>query len=282
MSVIAEKQRLAKPFLKWAGGKHQILKHLLQLLPHDVRDRTYREPFLGAGSLFFALNPSNAFISDANENLIMAYEYVRDCPDLVYEYLRGHRKNDSEEYYYQTRDVYNRNRNRPSAAQAARFIYLNKTCYNGIFRVNQKGLFNVPHGRYEAASLPSRQQLRQVSELLQGKKISVASFKDALEGAQKGDFIYLDPPYPPLNGTSCFNHYTRDKFTEKDQEELAATVKRLDEAGCLLMVSNGNSEKILDLYKSFNVYTLQVRRFITCKSKRHKVRELVITNYEVS
>ena len=249
------------------------------MLPPDVRDRTYREPFLGAGSLFFALNPSNAFISDANENLIMAYEYVRDCPDLVYEYLRGHRKNDSEEYYYQTRDVYNRNRNRPSAAQTARFIYLNKTCYNGIFRVNQKGLFNVPHGRYEFASLPSLNHLRKVSELLQGKKISVASFKDALEGAQKGDFIYLDPPYPPLNGTSCFNHYTRDKFTEKDQEELAATVKRLDKAGCLLMVSNGNSEKILELYNSFNVYTLQVRRFITCKSKRHKVRELVITNY---
>ncbi len=228
--------------------------------------------------MFFALNPTTAFISDANEHLIMCYQNVRDDPGLVSDYLCEHKRKDSEKYYYKMRELYNRKQSY-SAAQAARFIYLNKTCYNGIFRVNQKGLFNVPHGRYEAASLPSRKHLRQVSELLQGKKISVASFKYALKGAQKGDFIYLDPPYPPLNGTSCFNHYTRDKFTEKDQEELAATVKRLDKAGCLLMVSNGNSEKILELYNSFNVHTLQVRRFITCKKIRHKVNELVITNY---
>lgn len=269
-----------KPFLKWAGGKRQILKDLLEYLPCDVKDRTYREPFLGAGSLFFALNPKSAFLSDANGHLMMTYQYVRDDPDLVSDYLREHARNDSEEYFYRIRRIYNKSR--PSAAQAARFIYLNKTCYNGIFRVNSKGLFNVPYGRHETASLPSREHLREVSEILRGKRVFVASFEDALQGAKKGDFIYLDPPYPPLNGTSCFNHYTPDKFTEKDQENLAATVKALDRAGCLLMVSNGNSDKILELYNGFNVHTLQVTRFITCKKTRPKVRELVITNYEVS
>lgn len=270
-----------KPFLKWAGGKRQIIKELLKRLPADIKDRTYREPFLGAGSLFFALNPSTAFLSDANPSLMMAYEYVRDKPDLVSERLRQHGENDSERYYYEVRRMYNKSRNRPSVAQATRFIYLNKSCYNGIFRVNSKGLFNVPYGRHKRPSLPSRQHLRRVSDVLQGKKIFVASFEQGLGRAKKGDFIYLDPPYPPLNGTSCFNHYTAARFTEKNQEELAALVKALDEAGCLVMMSNGNSEKILELYNGFNVFTLQVRRFITCKKIRHKVQELVITNYEV-
>jgi len=272
----------ASPFLKWAGGKRQILKQLLQFLPSDVRDRTYREPFLGGGSLFFALKPATAFLSDFNEHLILAYEYVRECPDLVYDYLCEHRNNDCAQYYYQIRELYNRNRSQASAAQAARFIYLNKTCYNGIFRVNTQGLFNVPHGRYEATSLPSREHLRQVSKVLKSKKIFVASFEQALEHARKGDFIYLDPPYPPRNGTSYFTHYTCDKFTAKDQEKLADTVRWLDATGCLLMISNGNSDKILQLYKGFNVRTLTVRRFITCKKNRDKIQELVITNYEVA
>ena len=272
-------EKLAKPFLKWAGGKRQIIKYLIKCLPSDIGDRVYREPFLGGGSLFFALNPSVAFLSDANEHLIMAYENVRDYPNLVSDYLNEHRRKHSEDYYYQVRDTYNKSST--SATQAARFIYLNKTCYNGIFRVNQKGLFNVPHGRYEAASLPSRKHLRKVSEILQEKEIFVASFEKALEGVGKGDFIYMDPPYPPLNGTSNFTHYTKDKFGDEDQEKVAKTVKNLDAAGCLFMVSNADTEKIRNMYERFNIDTLPVTRFITCKKIRHKVRELVITNYEV-
>lgn len=273
---------MVKPFLKWAGGKRQILKHLLKLLPPDIKQRTYREPFLGGGSLFFALQPSKAILSDANPHLIMAYESVRDCPDLIYNYLLEHRRKDCEKYYYQIRELYNKKRNSgDSVAQAARFIYMNKTCYNGIFRVNQKGIFNVPYGRHDTTSIPTIDQLKKVSAALQSKKILTSSFEDALDLAEKGDFIYLDPPYPPKNGTSCFNHYTCDKFSEKDQEKLADMVRRLEAAGCFLMVSNGNSEKILELYKGLNIHTLSVTRFITCKKIRDKVQELVITNYEV-
>jgi DNA adenine methylase len=269
----------AKPFLKWVGGKRQILKHLIKLLPPDVQNRTYHEPFLGGGSLFFALNPSVAFLSDLNKLLIMVYKYVRDCPELVHQHLCEHRKNDSSIYYYQTRELYNRQKNRPSASQAARFIYLNKTCYNGVYRVNSQGLFNVPYGRYDTTSLPSLEHLKQVSKVLQGKEISVQSYKEALEKAKKGDFIYLDPPYPPRNNTSCFNHYTSDRFSEKDQERLADMVRELDSDGCYLMISNGNDEKILELYDNFNVHNYEVTRFITCKKKRDKIEELVITNY---
>lgn len=278
MSVIAGKPALAKPFLKWAGGKRQIIKQLRSLLPLDFRKRVYREPFLGGGSLFFDLKPSIAFLSDANKHLIMVYKYVRDEPELVSDYLREHARNNSKKYYYRMRDLYNKKKIH-SAAQAARFIYLNKTCYNGIFRVNQKDLFNVPYGRYEATSLPTLDHLRKVSVVLQSKEIFVASFEKALERANKNDFIYLDPPYPPLNGTSCFNHYTADKFDDRQQEKLAATVKDLDAAGCFFMVSNAKTRKIQKLYKRFNIRTLPVTRFITCKSKRHKVQELIITNY---
>lgn len=282
IKTVEEKAEPVKPFLKWVGGKRQILKDLRRLLPSDFEQRTYREPFLGGGSLFFALQPSKAILSDANNHLIMAYKYVRDCPDLIYRYLLGHKRKDCEEYYYKVRTLYNKELNGGSVAQAARFIYMNKMCYNGVFRVNSTGLFNVPYGRYESVSIPSLKHIKSVSSVLKSKEIFVASFEEALEKAEKGDFIYLDPPYPPLNGTSCFNYYTRDKFTKKDQDKLASIVRELDAAGCFLMISNGKSEEILNLYKGFNVCTLSVTRFITCKKTRDKVEELVITNYEVT
>lgn len=272
-----------RPFLKWAGGKRQILKELLKHLSPDIKDRTYREPFLGAGSLFFALQPSKAVVSDANEHLILCYRHVRDNPDLVFDYLREHTRNDCQDYYYKIRDLYNRKRSDTNSfTQAARFIYLNKTCYNGIFRVNRSGLFNVPYGRYETISLPTLEHLRKVSNALGSVKLLAKRFEKALENAAKEDFIYLDPPYPPLNGTSCFNHYTIDKFDDKQQEKLATVVKDLNAAGCLFMLSNADTPKIQELYKQFNIRPLSVTRFITCKKVRHKVRELVITNYEVS
>jgi DNA adenine methylase len=272
-----EKQKPVKPFLKWAGGKRQILKHLLKFLPTDIIDRTYREPFLGGGSLFFELKPSKAFLSDANKHLIMAYEYVRDRPDLISRYLRQHECKNCEKHYYQIRKLYNRSNDSP--AQAARFIYLNKACYNGIFRVNKDDLFNVPYGKQKTPYLPTNEHLRNVATILKSKNIFTATFENALVNVTKNDFIYLDPPYPPLNGTSYFNHYTADKFDDKQQEKLAATVQDLDAAGCLFMVSNADTDIIQKLYKKFNIHPLSVTRFITCKSERHKVDELVITNY---
>jgi DNA adenine methylase len=265
--------------LKWAGGKRQILAQLIKRLPPDIKDRTYHEPFLGAGSLFFALQPQNAFLSDANEHLIMAFEYVRDAPDLVARYLREHAKRDTERYYYEVRDIYNSSG--PSAAQAARFIYLNKTCYNGIFRVNSQDLFNVPYGRHDNASLPDGKHLRMVSSAIRGKNLFVSSFEKVANNVKKGDFIYLDPPYPPLNGTSCFTSYTIGKFPNNRQEKLAEVIRELAANGCLFMLSNADTPRIRNLYDKFTLVRLPVTRFITCKRIRHKVQELVVTNYEV-
>src|SRR5713226_10143568 len=184
------------PFLRWAGGKQQLKRTLLAFLPLDVTERTYREPFLGGGSLFFALQPKAAILSDANEHLIKCYELVRDQPELVARYLRFHALKNTKAHYYRVREEYNNSEF--SAAQAARFIYLNKTCFNGIFRVNSKGKFNVPYGRKESPAIPDEAKLVRVAAALKSASLHASSFEQALDGAARGDFIYLDPPYPPL------------------------------------------------------------------------------------
>jgi DNA adenine methylase len=204
---------------------------------------------------------------------------VRDSPALVAQHLQQHAARHSAEHYYAIRDLYNRSE--ASAAQAARFIYLNKTCYNGIFRVNQSGCFNVPYGRYPRVSLPDATHLRQVSSILTGKEIFAAPFEVALREAKHGDFIYLDPPYPPLNGTSYFTHYTPDKFSSVDQEQLASVAKDLTQKGCLLMLSNADVPIVRSLYAGFKFFQIPVTRYITCKKERRQVQELVITNYSV-
>lgn len=267
-----------EPFLRWAGGKRQLRKTLLKFLPTDILSRTYREPFLGGGSLFFAAQPKLAVLSDANEHLIRCYEFVRDQPALLARYLRDYASKDAEAYYYRVRDEYNSSRF--SAAQAARFIYLNKTCFNGIFRVNSKGEFNVPYGQKMTPAIPDEDDLTTVAHALKNATLRTSSFEKALQDALAGDFIYLDPPYPPLNGTAYFTHYTKDRFSVEDQKTLAQKVRELDNAGCLLMISNADTTLTRKLYKGYNLVSLPVIRYLTCKRKRHRVRELIITNYE--
>ena len=267
------------PFLRWAGGKRQLRKILLNFLPADIGQRAYREPFLGGGSLFFAVQPKVAVLSDANEHLIRCYEFVRDEPELVARNLELHASNDSETYYYRVRDKYNRSL--PSVEQAARFIYLNKTCFNGIFRVNSKGKFNVPYGQKDSPAIPNEEELTIASGVLKNASLDACSFEKALESSSRGDFIYLDPPYPPLNGTAYFTHYTSDRFLEEDQRKLADYVRELDKGGCLLMISNADMPLVRRLYGAYNLVSLPVTRFLTCKAIRHKVKELIITNYEV-
>lgn len=267
------------PFLRWAGGKRQLRKTLLTLLPEGIDQRTYREPFLGGGSLFFAIRPKSAVLSDANEHLIRCYEFVRDQPSLVAKYLRVHRAKDNESHYYRVRDEYNDSQY--SAAQAARFIYLNKTCFNGIFRVNGKGKFNVPYGRKASPAIPDESDLTTIATILVNASLQALPFERALAGACNNDFIYLDPPYPPLNGTAYFTHYTSDRFSVEDQRNLAQRVNDLDRSGCLVMMSNADTPLIRSLYHKYELVSLPVIRYLTCKSHRHKVRELIITNYEV-
>jgi len=267
-----------RPLLRWAGGKQRIVNRLRAFLPQDLTQRVYREPFLGAGSLFFAVCPVNPVLSDANEHLIRCYESVCENPDLIYRYLCEHRARTSRHYYYKVRDLYNHSDF--SSAQAARFIYLNKTCYNGIFRVNKRGEFNVPYGNQEVPCLPKQADLRRVAKLLKEAVLKTMPFEDAMKDPGPGDFFYLDPPYPPLNGTSYFTHYTAQAFGEESQRRLAERVREADGRGAKFMMSNADTDLIRRLYAGFTFTELSVARSITCKAKRYRVNEFIITNYK--
>ncbi len=265
------------PILRWAGGKRQLVTKLIRFLPPDIQERRYHEPFLGAGSLFFRLNLSAARLADANEHLIETYRWVARDWKLVARYLREHLRKTSERHYYSVREAYNSSGF--SAGQAARFIYLNKTCFNGIFRVNEQGQFNVPYGWKEPPALPSQELLRKVSDSLTNAELVAESFEDSLKTVARGDFVYLDPPYPPLNGTSYFTHYTKERFDKDDQERLAQEVNRLSDQGALIMMTNADTPLIREMYGRYEQASLPTIRSITCKAKRHTVRELLIRNY---
>ena len=274
-------QKDISPFLRWAGGKTRSIRFLEKHLPpHFSNGNRYYEPFLGAGSLFFHLGASKATLSDNNKDLIDCYKAVKKHPELVLSYLQPHLSNTCEEYYYNMRKKYNNSK--ASIAKAALFIYLNKTCFNGIWRVNKKGEFNVPYGYREPPSLLSRNNLLDISKALSKATISHKDYKQILRHAKEGDFVYFDPPYPPLNGTSYFTHYTKEGFDKKDHAELASVANMLNERGCYVMISNADMPYIRFLYESaFNIYGIEITRLIRADGKRYKVREIAITNYEV-
>jgi len=240
----------------------------------------YREPFAGGAALFFALRPARAVLTDANEHLIRCYAHVRTRPTLISRYLAQHARRTSESYYYAVRDKYNQSRF--SAAQAARFIYLNKTCFNGIFRVNTHGTFNVPYGRKEPPALPTPSELQALARALRAATLRTARYTSILPTIGRDSFVYLDPPYPPLNGTAYFQHYTIDRFSMQEQERLAALVASLHKRGALFMMTNADLPLIRRLYKGFRFHPMRVTRYVSCKSQRHVVQELIITNYEPS
>ena len=272
------KHNEAKPILRWVGGKTHITRKLLQFLPEDFYERLYFEPFLGGGSLFFASKPHKAYLSDANIALINCYKYVREKPKLISLYLKTHLKNSSEPYYYCIRKIYNRSN--LSAAQAARFIYLNKTCFNGIFRVNKNGEFNVPYGRKDPPLLPSTEELISAAMALKKANLTTMSFENIGETINNYSFVYLDPPYPPLNGTANFTHYTKDRFVDSDQKKLSIKVKEVDKKGAKFIMTNADTPLIREFYSNYKIIQISTTRYVTCKSKKHQVRELIITNYD--
>jgi len=219
-------------------------------------------------------------LSDLNRHLIECYRFVRDDYITVASYLRLHARENVREYYLRIRDVYNRSG--VSAAQAARFIYLNRTCFNGVFRVNRQGTFNVPFGDKPSPRFPTVEELASVSAALKKARLRVCDYELAIRSAKKGHFVYLDPPYPPLNGTSFFTHYTKDRFGQADQERLARVVKDLDRRGCLVMVTNADTLFVRSLYSGLNLLELSATRYVTCRAVKHRVGELVITNYDLS
>jgi DNA adenine methylase len=278
--ILTNKKRepRAQAFLRWIGGKRLLVHRLLPCLPAQFLNRKYHEPFAGAANLFFALAPRAARVSDLNEHLIECYRQVRDNYEKVAAYVREHERRDCEDHYYEMRDLYNRSAFGP--AQAARFIYLNHTCFNGVFRVNRKGAYNVPYGDKPEPAFPSSADLARASKALRRATLSVSDYGSALTRVRAGDFVYLDPPYPPLNGTSFFTHYTPDRFDRDDQERLAAFVHELNHQGSLFMMTNADLTQIRRLYAGFKFWKLSVTRYVSCKGARYKVNELVITNYE--
>jgi DNA adenine methylase len=272
---------LPRPFLRWAGGKTKSVPFLRAHIPSDFsRINRYFEPFLGAGSLFFSLIPQKAILSDINKELVECYKAVQRNPILISKYLSKHRGKTSERYYYEMRNRYNNSK--PSLYKAALFIYLNKTCFNGIWRVNKKGEFNVPYGKQQHPSIPSKEELLRISEALARAEIIHSNYKDIIDKVQEADFVYLDPPYPPLSNTSNFTQYTSDGFTEKDHEELALFAKELTQKGCYVLISNSDTGYIRSLYQTdFNIFELEVTRLIRADGHRYKVKEIAITNYEV-
>jgi DNA adenine methylase len=266
------KLRIPRPFLKWAGGKTQLLSEIACLLP-TIKGR-YIEPFVGGGALFFELEPERALIQDVNLELITTYRAVREYVEELIEALSLFKF--EKEEYYKVRDTecYN------MVNIAARMIYLNKTCFNGLYRVNSKGKFNVSMGDYKNPVICDAENLRACSKVLQKAEISWSSFEGTTYHAQAGDFVYFDPPYIQVSSTSNFTSYTKDNFAISDHEKLLKEFKTLSDKGVYLMLTNSDTEWTREKYADFNIHEVSANRSINSKGAlRGKVSELIITNY---
>lgn len=276
-----------KPFVKWVGGKRQLLQQFRDLglyPPHDFdpSKNTYHEPFIGGGAFFFELLPEKGSIIDFNEELIITYRVIRDEPKKLIAKLKQHKKHNSKDHFLKVRSQ--KTSRLSDVSRAARFIYLNKTAFNGLYRVNQKGQFNVPYGKYENPNIVDVENIYNVSAALQKTRITNGSYKQVLRYAKKGDFVYFDPPYYPVSKTANFTSYTKDAFMEKEQEELRDIFIDLHNRGCFVMLSNSDTPFIRDLYSnicdSIKIHTVHAGRAINSKaSKRGKITEVVVTNY---
>ena len=269
-----------KPFLKWAGGKTNLLGQYEPLFPEWSGD--YFEPFIGSGAVFFYLSARpeerKYYLSDLNQEIVDAFCAVRDDVEGVIKLLAKHQQLHSKDYFYQVRGLVPQNLS--ALEKAARTIYLNKTCFNGLYRVNKKGEFNVPMGNYKKPSILQIETLKAASRALSPADLSTGDYSVLVDKAQAGDFIYLDPPYHPLSKTAMFTNYVAQAFGEKDQMELAEVVTALSKKGCLVMESNSNTDFIKDLYKGFKIQEVWARRSINReKSKRGAITELVVTNF---
>ena len=272
----------AKPFLKWAGGKTKLLPQLEPLLPPDVAERRHFEPFMGGAALFFARAPRVALLSDVNKDLVHTYRAVRDDLEQVIAALQEHvhyHKRFADKHYYAVRDDYNAN-DRGGALRAAQFIYLNKTCFNGLHRVNKTGAFNVPVGSYKNPDICNVSTLRNAHAVLQHAAIDHRTFDEVIHRAQPGDFVYFDPPYEPVSATSSFASYALEGFTRYDHIRLRGVIDDLDRRGCKVMLSNSDTPFLRAIYTRYNTHLISAARSINSKAEgRGDVSELVVTNY---
>ena len=274
-----------KPFVKWAGGKRQLIPILNENLPKSFG--TYYEPFLGGGALLFHIlterDGQRCNISDLNSDLVLAYTTIRNRIDELISSLKNHERNyhkNSKSYYYSVRE----SNPRSEIEKTSRLLFLNRTCFNGLYRVNSKGKFNVPLGKYTNPNIVNEDNLRAVSDILQSSRVSIKcrDFEAVLQDAKKGDLVYFDPPYQPVSQTANFTSYTNKDFTIDDLDRLAKLCKKLDSKGCKVLLSNSDSKEVEDMFsnKSWKVNKIQANRSINSDSKKRTGHfELLIKNY---
>lgn len=271
----------AKPFVKWVGGKRQILDELEKLFPKNFNN--YFEPFVWWGAVFFTLQNNKSYLSDLNENLINAYKTIKYEPKKLINFLKTLKY--EKEFYYEIRK-WDRSEDWPdnysNVERAWRFLYLNRTCFNGLYRVNKKNQFNVPIGRYKNPNFVQEENLLNVSKVLNKMDtiIERESFENILEKVKSQDFVYLDPPYDTLSDTANFTSYTKEDFDKDSQKKLAKVYKKLDQKWAYVMLSNHNTPLINNLYKNYKFKIIKAKRSINSKwDKRWKIDEVVIINY---
>ncbi len=272
MSVKTIKTPVAKPILKWAGGKTQMLGELMPRVPKTYG--RYIEPFFGGGALFFSLKPENAIIADSNPELINMYLQVANYVDDVIEYLQKYEN--TSEMFYEVRSL--DWQTLPKVEAAARTIYLNKTCFNGLYRVNRSGQFNTPFGKYKNPKICDVDALRLASEALRKADILCGDYILVLEHyAQPGDFVFLDPPYLPISENSDFKRYTKEQFYEDDHVELAKMIDSLHERGCYVILTNSNHPLVHQLYEQYKIEVIQTKRHISCHGDTRKGEDVIVT-----
>jgi DNA adenine methylase len=276
-----------KPYLKWAGGKRQLLPQIKKYLPKNMNNYIYYEPFIGAGAVFFEIQPKNAFINDSNTQLIITYTVIKENVDGLIDLLQYHKKNSSKDYFYGIRNLDKDKKifkKLTNIEKAARFIYLNKTCYNGLYRVNSQGLFNAPYGYYKNPMICEEELLKSISMFLLHNNIKITNvdFEDAVQLANEQSFVYFDPPYHSSNNTN-FTGYQPGRFGNDEQIRLNNVYRRLTEKRVKCLLSNSDTEFIRELYcyKSFDLISVLARRNINSDSNgRGKINELLIKNWK--
>jgi DNA adenine methylase len=268
---------VASPIVKWVGGKSKLLPELTARLPEYFE--RYFEPFAGGAAMFFRIAPERAVLADSNSDLIGLYRCLAHDVGAVIRKLEHHRATHSEEHYYATRTRWNdRERSWSSADRAATFIYLNKTCFNGLWRVNRAGAFNVPIGRYTDPPICVPDSLRAAQAVLARAELRCADYRTAVRDAGRGDLVYFDPPYDPVTPTANFTSYTAGAFGPDDQRALADTARELVARGCRVMLSNSDTPFIRSLYKGFQIDRVKCSRAINSNAaKRGEVDEVIVT-----
>lgn len=267
-----------KPFLKWAGGKTSLLQEILPLVPAIDAGSCYWEPFVGSATIFFSVKPARAVLSDLNSKLMDCYKAVRDYPDDVYALLRTHYRCHSREHFYNVRDQFNTSSG--LTEQAARFIYLNKSCFNGLYRENRKAEFNVPCGNRAKPAFLTLEGLRSASFLLRSAELIHSSFECMIENIRRGDFVYCDPPYTVMHENNGFIKYNARLFSWEDQKKLRLYMDELTTRGAKVLISNAAHSSIKELYQDYDILELTRSSCISAnRINRVKVSEYLIKNY---